>query len=93
MMKEKIGRNVPPVRDKDAPKLLITKFGAVVDDSSLPEHLDQEFINWVKTYRTKFPILAERTLPDTREELIIFWKRTISKEYAEKAFDLADKLP
>jgi hypothetical protein len=86
----KIGRNVPPPRDKDAPKLLVTKFGAMADDSSLPDHLDQEFINWIKNFRASHPTVS---LPDTREELIIFWKHQISKEYADKAFSLSDKVP
>jgi len=86
----KIGRVVPPLRDKKLPKLLVTKHGSLVDDSSLPEHLDQEFVNWIRTYRNKFPTAS---LPETREELIIFWKHEISKEYVEHAFTLVDKIP
>ena len=48
---------------------------------------------WVKNYRTNFPILAERSLPDTRDALIVFWKRKISAEYVQHAFDLSDKIP
>ena len=92
-MKEKIGRNVPPPRDKNAPKLLVTKYGALPDDASLPDRLEQDFVAWVKNYRTNFPILAERSLPDTRDALVVFWKRQISAEYVEHAFDLADKIP
>ena len=89
-MIDRIGRNVPPPRDKNAPKLLVTKYGALPDDSSLPDHLDGEFVNWVKTYRTKNPMAW---LPDEREALIIFWKRQISTQYVQHAFDLSDKIP
>ncbi len=92
-MIDRIGRNVPPPRDKNAPKLLVTKYGALPDDSSLPERLEQDFIDWVKDYRINFPLLAERTLPDTRDALVVFWKREISADYVRHAFDLADKLP
>ena len=50
-----IDKIVPPLRGKDAPRLLITKYGALSEDSSLPEHLDQEFVNWIKKYRTNYP--------------------------------------
>ena len=32
-MIDRIGRNIPPPRDKNAPKLLVTKYGALPDDS------------------------------------------------------------
>lgn len=85
-----IDKIVPPLRGKDAPRLLITKYGALSEDSSLPEHLDQEFVNWIKKYRTNYPTVS---LPETRDALILFWKKKISEEYVKHAFDLSDKLP